>query len=291
MAIKKTKLETMELNGRTVKIHEGPVGVYRTAGSVVFDIFNYVFVGLIALTTVLPIIYIIFNSFATEFELTTRSMFIIPHTWSVDAYTYIFSSNKILRSFGNSILITVAGTAINLFFTVTFAYALSKKFLRGRNIILNLVIISMFFSAGMIPGYIVVASWLRLRGTYWALLLPGAISAYNMMIVKNFFQGIPAELEESANLDGCNDLQTLWKIVLPLSGPVLATFGCGRYVPDGSQLCRTPEAVHQDGCYRGGHRPDHVRLSFPAEVLRQGRYGWRSEGLMHLTPVILPNGI
>ena len=225
MAIKKTKLETMELNGRTVKIHEGPVGVYRTAGSVVFDIFNYVFVGLIALTTVLPIIYIIFNSFATEFELTTRSMFIIPHTWSVDAYTYIFSSNKILRSFGNSILITVTGTAINLFFTVTFAYALSKKFLRGRNIILNLVIISMFFSAGMIPGYIVVASWLRLRGTYWALLLPGAISAYNMMIVKNFFQGIPAELEESANLDGCNDLQTLWKIVLPLSGPVLATFG------------------------------------------------------------------
>ena len=85
MAIKKTTIETMELNGRTVKIHEGPVGVYRTVGSVIFDILNYVIVGLIALTTVLPIIYIIFNSFATEYELTTRSMFIIPHTWSVDA--------------------------------------------------------------------------------------------------------------------------------------------------------------------------------------------------------------
>ena len=83
----------------------------------------------------------------------------------------------------------------------------------------------MFFSGGMIPGYIVVSSWLGMRGTYWAILLPGAISAYNMMIVKNFFQGIPQELEESANLDGCNDLMTLIRIVLPLSLPVLATFG------------------------------------------------------------------
>ncbi|MBR6185680.1 MAG: carbohydrate ABC transporter permease, partial [Clostridia bacterium] len=121
--------------------------------------------------------------------------------------------------------ITVCGTLINLFFTITMAYALSKKYLRGRNILLNLVIFSMFFSGGMIPGFIVVSSWLKMRGTYWALLLPGAISAYNMLIVKNFFQGIPQELEESANLDGCNDLGTLIRIVLPLSLPVLATFG------------------------------------------------------------------
>ena len=83
----------------------------------------------------------------------------------------------------------------------------------------------MFFSGGMIPGYIVVANILNLKNTFWSVLLPGAISAYNMMIVKNFFQGIPAELEESAALDGCNDLTILWKIVLPLSLPVLATFG------------------------------------------------------------------
>lgn len=222
---KKQKIETVELNGKTISIHAGPVGVYRTVGSVIFDILNYLLIALISFTTVLPIIYIIFNSFATEFELTTRSMFIIPHTWSVDAYTYIFRSNKIIRSFLNSILITVAGTGINLFATVTLAYPLSKKYLRGRNFWLNMVIFSMFFSGGMIPGYIVVSSWLQLRGTYWALLLPGAISAYNMMIVKNFFQGIPQELEESAHLDGCNDLSTLVRIVLPLSLPVLATFG------------------------------------------------------------------
>ena len=225
MAKKKIDESTVQLNGKTITVSSGPVGVYRTAGSVVFDVFNYLIIGLVALTTVLPIIYIVFNSFATELELQTRPMFIIPNTWSLSAYQYIFASNKLLRSFGNSVFITVFGTLINLFFTVTFAYPLSKKFLRGRKFWLNMVIISMFFSGGMIPGYIVVSSWLGMRGTYCALLLPGAISAYNMMIVKNFFQGIPQELEESANLDGCNDLSTLIRIVLPLSLPVLATFG------------------------------------------------------------------
>ena len=183
------------------------------------------FVTLVAVTTILPFIYLIGASFATEYEIATRPMFFIPRDVSLGAYQYIFSSNKILRGFGNSLLITAAGTAINLFFTVTMAYALSKTRLRGRNFFLNMVIFSMFFSGGMIPGYIIVANVLGLKNTYWSVLLPGAISAYNLMIVKNFFQGIPQELEESASIDGCTDLGVLWKIVLPLSLPVLATFG------------------------------------------------------------------
>ena len=206
-------------------ISSGPVGQNATVGSRIFDIANYLIVTLVALTTIFPFVYIIGASFATEYEIATRPMFIIPQNVSTAAYEYIFSSNKILRGFGNSIFITVCGTAINLFFTVTMAYALSKTRLRGRNFFLNMVIFSMFFSGGMIPGYIVVANVLNLKNTYWAVLLPGAISAYNMMIVKNFFQGIPQELEESAAIDGCNDLGILWKIVLPLSLPVLATFG------------------------------------------------------------------
>ncbi|MDD6050028.1 MAG: carbohydrate ABC transporter permease, partial [Clostridiales bacterium] len=136
-----------------------------------------------------------------------------------------FSTNKIVSGFKNSIFITLAGTFINLFFTVTMAYAISKPRLRGRNFVLNMVIFSMFFGGGMIPSYIVVANMLNMKNTYWSVLLPGAISAYNMMIVKNFFQGIPQELEESAAIDGCTDVGILWKIVLPLSLPVLATFG------------------------------------------------------------------
>ena len=225
MAKKKQGAFTAQINGKTITISNAPVGVYRTAGSIAFDILNYTVISLAAFTTVLPILYIIFNSFATELELQTRSMFLIPHTWSLDAYKYIFASDKLIRAFGVSVFITVTGTLINLFFTVTMAYPLSKKYLRGRTPILNLIIFSMFFSGGMIPGYILVSSWLGMRGTYWALLIPGAISAYNMMIVKNFFQSIPQELEESANLDGCSDLMTLILIVLPLSLPVLATFG------------------------------------------------------------------
>ena len=206
-------------------ISSGPVGQNATVGSRIFDILNYLIVTIIALTTIFPFVYIIGASFATEYEIATRPMFIIPQNVSTAAYEYIFSSNKILRGFGNSIFITVCGTAINLFFTVTMAYALSKTRLRGRNFFLNMVIISMFFSGGMIPGYIVVANILNLKNTYWSVLLPGTISAYNLMIVKNFFQGIPQELEESASMDGCTDMGVLWKIVLPLSLPVLATFG------------------------------------------------------------------
>ncbi len=225
MAESKKNRTTATLNGKKVAVREGAVGVYNSRGSIAFDIINYLIVGLASITTVLPLIYVIGASFASEFELQTRPMFIIPYDVTVDAYKFIFASNKLIRSFGNSVLITVCGTAINLFFTVTMAYPISKKYLRFRNPILTMVIISMFFSGGMIPGYILVASILKLRGTYWAIILPGAISAYNMMIVKNFFQGIPQELEESAYLDGCNDLTTLIRIVLPLSLPVLATFG------------------------------------------------------------------
>ena len=172
-------------------ISSGPVGANDTVGSRLFDIFNYLFVTLVAITTIIPFIYIIGASFATEYEIATRPMFFIPQDVSLNAYKYIFSSNKILRGFGNSIFITAAGTAINLFFTVTMAYALSKTRLRGRNFFLNMVIFSMFFSGGMIPGYIVIANILNLKNTFWSVLLPGAISAYNLMIVKNFFQGIP----------------------------------------------------------------------------------------------------
>ena len=203
----------------------GVVGNGNTLGGRIFDVFNYIILTLVAFTTIAPFIYIIGASFATEYELAQRPLLIIPHEISFNAYEFIFSTNKILSGFKNSIFITVAGTVINLFFTVTMAYAISKTRLRGRNFFLNMVIFSMFFGGGMIPSYIVTANMLNLKDTYWSVLLPGAISAYNMMIVKNFFQGIPQELEESASLDGCTDVGILWRIVLPLSLSVLATFG------------------------------------------------------------------
>lgn len=197
--------------------------IKQSRSSRAFDIFNVIFIALCAFITLAPFLYVVSASFATEREIVERPMFLIPRDVSLDAYRYIFSSSTLIRGFGNSIFITLTGTVINMFFTVTLAYSLSKRYLHGRNLMLNMIIFSMFFTGGMIPTYIVV-SGIGLLDTYWSVLLPGAISAYNFMIVKNFFQNIPAELEESAKLDGCTDIGTLIRIVLPLSMPVLATF-------------------------------------------------------------------
>ncbi|CAM3840298.1 carbohydrate ABC transporter permease [Cohnella lubricantis] len=196
---------------------------YRSLGGTLFDIFNYLLLSLIGIAAVLPFLYIVAGSFASDSELTRRAFFIIPQSFSVAAYKYIFSTDTVTHSIWNSLMITVGGTIVNLFFTVTMAYALAKRGLMGRNLVLNLVIFSMLFSGGMIPTYLVVRE-LQLLDTFWALILPGAISAFNLIIVKNFFQEIPPELEEAARIDGCAEIGLLWRIVLPLSMPVLATF-------------------------------------------------------------------
>ena len=196
---------------------------WNSPSGVIFDIFNYIFLALFAAVTVIPFIYIIAGSFATDSELTERAFFLIPKTFSLDAYHYILSNGALLRSMGVSIYITVVGTLINLFCTITMAYPLSRKDLWGRNRILGLVIFSMLFSGGMIPTYLVVKE-LGLLDSYWSLMLPTAISAFNLIIVKNFFQELPNELEDAARIDGCTELGVLWKIYLPLSKPIIATF-------------------------------------------------------------------
>lgn len=196
---------------------------YRSAAGTAFDVFNYVFLGVFAIAAILPFIYVISGSFATDAELTKRAVFLIPETFSVAAYNFIFSTNTIMKSIGVSMYVTVIGTVVNLFFTVTMAYPLARRSLMGRNTVLNLVVFSMLFGGGMIPTYLVMRE-LQLIDSYWALILPGAISAFNLIIVKNFFQELPPGLEEAAKIDGCTELGLLWRIVLPLSKPVLATF-------------------------------------------------------------------
>ncbi|NIK68234.1 carbohydrate ABC transporter permease [Paenibacillus sp. BK720] len=196
---------------------------YRSASGTAFDITNVILLSAISLLAVLPFIYIIAGSFASDAELTKRAVFLIPKTFTTAAYQFIFSTDTILQSIKVSLYVTVVGTAVNLFFTVTMAYALSKRSLMGRNTVLNLIVFSMLFGGGLIPTYLVVRD-LHLLDSFWALMLPGAISAFNLIIVKNFFQELPAELEEAAKIDGCTELGLLWKIVLPLSMPVLATF-------------------------------------------------------------------
>ncbi|MCY8519220.1 carbohydrate ABC transporter permease [Bacillus atrophaeus] len=196
---------------------------HNTKAGRVFDVCNILFLGGVGAITILPFLYIIAGSFATEAELAQRSFFIFPKTFTLDAYRYVFSTPTFIRSMGVSIFITVAGTAVQLFFTFTMAYPLAKRHVKGRNLLLNLVIFSMLFSGGMIPTYIVVKS-LGLLDSYWALILPMAINPFNLIIIKNFFQQLPRELEESAKIDGCSEIGVFWRIALPLSKPVIATF-------------------------------------------------------------------
>lgn len=197
--------------------------IKRSPGDQLVQICIYLFVGAFAVITLLPFLYVVAGSFATERELTEKAFFIIPSEFSLNAYQYLFKTGDVFKGLKNSFIVTIVGTLINMVFSCTLAYPLSRKYFRGRNFFTNMVIITMLFSGGMIPSYIVVCNVFHLRDTFWSLWLPGAINAFNMIIIKNYFQGLPAELEEAARMDGCQDLGIFVKIILPLSKPVLAS--------------------------------------------------------------------
>ena len=200
----------------------------RSVGDIIANVVIYILLTLIAVIMVIPFIYVIAASFATEAEIQTRPIFFIPDSPTLDAYARIFDMNdmgtRVFHSLLISVCVTAIGTFINLFFTTTMAYGLSRSNLIGKKPLLNMVLFTMVFGGGMIPLFLVVKG-LGMYDTYSALILPGAISAYNMIIVRNFFMELPRELEEAASIDGCSDIGIFIKIALPLSLPCLATFG------------------------------------------------------------------
>ena len=200
----------------------------RSVGDIIANVVIYILLTLIAVIMVIPFIYVIAASFATEAEIQTRPIFFIPDSPTLDAYARIFDMNdmgtRVFHSLLISVCVTAIGTFINLFFTTTMAYGLSRSNLIGKKPLLPMVLFTMVFGGGMIPLFLVVKG-LGMYDTYAALILPGAISAYNMIIVRNFFMELPRELEEAASIDGCSDIGIFIKIALPLSLPCLATFG------------------------------------------------------------------
>ena len=194
----------------------------RTLSGRLFVAVNYTLLTIIALVTVLPFIHVVAGSFTTNAEIAAKKFVLIPTVWSLEAYKFIFSTDTIFRALSVSIGVTVIGTLISMFVTSLMAYGLSRRDLDGRNIIMFFVVFTMLFSGGMIPTFLVVKE-LGLIDSYAALILPSTIGAFNMIILKNFFQNIPEGLEESAKIDGCNDFGILFRIVLPLSMPAIAT--------------------------------------------------------------------
>lgn len=197
--------------------------VKPSIGSKVFDWFNYIFLLMMGIICVLPFIYVVSASFTPPEELIKYNFILYPRKPTLMAYQYIFSTSTITRSLFVSVFVTVVGTLLNVGMTSLMAYPLAHKRILGHKALMVMVTFTLVFSGGMIPGYILIQK-LGLLNTYAAPLLPSAISAFNLIIFKNFFQQLPEELEESAKIDGCSDLRILGSIILPISVPLLATF-------------------------------------------------------------------
>jgi putative aldouronate transport system permease protein len=202
-------------------------------GERVLQFINIALLILIALVTLVPILYVASVSVTPLAVVAQHGGFvIIPRQITFDAYRFILSQELIPRAYLNTITITVVGTVTNMILTILMAYPLSRSRLPGRRALLVIVLIPMLFGGGLVPLFILIKN-LKLINTYWAVILPTAISSYYLLIMRNFFQGLPEELFESARLDGATDFDILFRIVLPLSRPVLATlslfYGVGHW--------------------------------------------------------------
>ncbi|MBD2871955.1 carbohydrate ABC transporter permease [Paenibacillus arenilitoris] len=195
-----------------------------TRGQRWFNVCNIVFLGVIGLSMVLPLIHIVAQSFSDAVAINAGDVSLWPVGFTLASYKLILSDPSIWAGFRNSVFFTAAGTLINLLMTSMLAYPLSRAEYLYRKAVLVFVLFTLVFSAPLIPNYLLVKQ-LGLLDTPWALLLPMAISAYNLFIMRSFFVNIPNELIDSAKIDGCGEFRTFWKIVLPLSKPALATMG------------------------------------------------------------------
>lgn len=196
---------------------------YKSLSDRLFDSLNYLFLLLLAISMLLPFLYIFSVSFTTFDEFLKSEILLWPKVWVTDAYTYILNSKPFVRAMGMTVYLTGVGTIVNLLFTASMAYALSRR-IYGQRLMMFMVLFTMLFSAGMIPTYLMVKAT-GLLDSIWALILPAAIGPFSLIVVRQFFLNIPSELNEAAVMDGANEFRIFWQIVLPLSKPVLAAFG------------------------------------------------------------------
>jgi putative aldouronate transport system permease protein len=203
-----------------------------STGEKIFYAINYLILSLASLSCILPILHIISLSLSSAESITMGQVGLWPVEFTAEAYRKLVSGTDVLGAFRNSVLITLVGTALNMVFTVLTAYPLSKQYFYARRFFTLAIVFTMLFTAGLIPNYLLIKS-LGLVNTYGSLWLPGLISAYNLLIVRTFFENIPEELEDAARIDGCGEWRLIIQMVLPLSLPVIATialfYGVGHW--------------------------------------------------------------
>ncbi|WP_274649519.1 carbohydrate ABC transporter permease [Paenibacillus humicola] len=186
------------------------------------DIAIYLVTGLISLICIAPFFYIVSVSLTDPSVYVPFKLYLIPEKWSFASYSYILSTWNFIRSAENTLFVTVTGTALNIAFTYTMAYAVTKKEMPHRNLFMGIIIFSLLFNAGIIPNYLLVKD-LGLMNSLWALILPVLTNSWSLIVAKSFIDALPDELEDSAKIDGCTEIGTFFRIILPLSKASIAT--------------------------------------------------------------------
>ena len=194
-----------------------------TKGYRAFQVINTIIMIFVIFITLYPFVYLVAQSFSSDAAASAGKVTFYPIGFNVNTYKYILRDNQFFRYYGNTIFYTVVGTFISVACTALIAYPLSKPRLRLNKVITPLVVFTMYFAGGMIPNYIVNTQWLGLQDSMWSIILPNAISTFNLLVMKSFFAGLPEELEEAAAIDGMNTYQIFLKIIIPLSKPIIAT--------------------------------------------------------------------
>ena len=195
----------------------------KSFGDVAFTTANSILMLLLIALTLYPLLYVLFASLSDPTRIVSyRGVLWAPQGFTLAAYEMVVANPMIAIGYRNTLFYVVVGTALNLALTILGAYGLSRKNLLWKTPIMFLIVFTMFFSGGLVPIYLLVAQTLRLDNSAWALIIPGAISTYNLIVMRTSFQAIPEALEEAARIDGANDFTLLTRIVLPLSMPVIA---------------------------------------------------------------------
>lgn len=197
--------------------------IRKSKGEVIFDIVVYTIAALFCVYCLYPFAIILGSSFETESNFAIHGFPIIPRDFSLKAYQMVLGDSQIFKAYGVTIFTTVIGTLFSMFLTITMAYPLSLKKVKFRNVITFFVYFTMLFGGGLVPTYLLISKTLNMKNNIFVLIIPVAFGAWNMFLMRNFFNGIPGELAESAYMDGANDFQILAKIILPVSVPGIAT--------------------------------------------------------------------
>lgn len=208
--------------------------IKKSIGRRCFEVINVVFMLCMMVVTVYPFYYCITCSLSDSTQLIgARGLMLLPKGFSWAAYRAVIANPNIFSGYRNTILLVVAGTCLNLLFTSIAAFLLTRRGFALRKPLALFMIFTMYFSGGMIPGYLLVNNYLNLGDSLWALILPGLISTYNMLIMRTNFEGIPSAITEAATIDGANDILVLFRIILPLSIPTIAVmalfYGVGHW--------------------------------------------------------------